>query len=80
VGLPELIVESLEDYLKKAAQLAGDPDLLKALRNNLRSMMARSRLMDANGFTRSLESAYRQMWHRWCEQMHSSYKDYISSR
>ena len=66
VGLPELIAESLEDYLKKAVQLAGDPDRLKALRNNLRSMMARSRLMDTNGFTRSLESAYRQMWHRWC--------------
>ena len=66
VGLPELIVESLEDYLKKAAQLAGDPDRLKTLRSNLRSMMARSRLMDTNGFTRSLESAYRQMWYRWC--------------
>ena len=66
VGLPELIAESSEDYLKKGVQLAGDPGRLRALRNNLRARMARSPLMDANGFTRSLEAAYRKMWQRWC--------------
>jgi len=65
-GLPEHIAESSEDYVQKAVQLAGDLERLQALRANLRSMMASSPLMDAQGFTRSLEAAYRQMWHRWC--------------
>jgi len=65
VGLPELIAESAEEYVDKAVRLANDPGRLTNLRANLRSMMARSPLMDANGFTRSLEKAYREMWHRW---------------
>jgi len=65
VGLPELIAESAEEYVQKAVQLANDPDRVSNLRANLRPMMAHSPLMDANGFTRSLEKAYREMWHRW---------------
>ena len=66
VGLPELIAGSPEEYLKKGVQLANDLERLQGMRANLRPMMERSPLMDANGFTRSLEAAYRQMWHRWC--------------
>ncbi len=66
VGLPELIAEYTEEYVEKAVQLAGDLERLQALHANLRSMMVRSPLMDAEGFTRSLEKAYRQMWRRWC--------------
>ncbi len=69
VGLPELIAESAQDYVKKAVQLAGDLKRLQAIRANLRFMMARSPLMDAQGFTRSLEAAYRQRWYRWCGQV-----------
>jgi len=67
-GLPELMAESAEDYVEKAVKLACDPKRLQAIRSNLRSMMGRSPLMDAQGFTRALEAAYRQMWHRWCGQ------------
>ncbi len=28
--------------------------------------MAASRLCDAPGFARSMETVYRTMWHRWC--------------
>ena len=66
VGLPDLIAKYTEEYVEKAVQLAGDLERLQALRANLRSMMVRSPLMDARGFTRSLEEAYRQMWRRWC--------------
>jgi len=68
VGLSELIAESTEDYIKKAVTLADNLDKLQDLRANLRPLMARSPLMDATGFTRSLEAAYRKMWKRWCDQ------------
>ena len=68
VGMPELISESVEDYIEKAAKLTNDLDRLQDLRIKLRPLMTRSALMDAKGFTRSLEAAYRQMWHRWCDQ------------
>ena len=66
VGLPELIADSHEDYVKKALALARDPQRLQDLRAILRPLMTNSSLMDESGFTRSLEEAYRQMWHRWC--------------
>ena len=68
VGLSELIAKSTEDYIKKAVTLADNLDKLQDLRANLRPLMARSPLMDATGFTRSLEAAYRKMWKRWCDQ------------
>jgi len=68
VGLPELIAESSEDYIQKAAQLAGDVERLQELRANLRPAMIRSPLTDGAGFTRSLEEAYREMWKRWCAE------------
>ncbi len=68
VGLHELIAESSEDYITKAVTLAANPDRLRDLRANLRPLMTRSPLMDAKSFTRSLETAYRKMWKRWCDQ------------
>ena len=65
VGLPELIAGSPQEYVDKALQLAGDLERLRALRSGLRSMMADSCLMNEGEFTRSLESVYRQMWHRY---------------
>jgi len=66
VGLSELIAKSTENYIKKAVGLANNLGRLQDLRVNLRPLMARSPLMDATGFTRSLEAAYRKMWKRWC--------------
>lgn len=72
VGMPELVSASAEDYIEKAAKLANNLDRLQDLRINLRPLMARSPLMDATDFTRALEAAYRQMWHRWCDQNQNS--------
>jgi protein O-GlcNAc transferase len=66
VGLPELVASSPEEFLDVAASLAGDLDRLAALRQGLRERMRNSPLMDAAGFARDVEHAYRAMWKRWC--------------
>lgn len=68
VGLPELIAESSEHYVKIAAALASDLERLKDLRQGLRERLQRSPLMDAEGFTRSLEAAYRGVWQKYCSE------------
>jgi predicted O-linked N-acetylglucosamine transferase (SPINDLY family) len=59
VGLDELIARTPEEYIHKAVQLAGNPQLLAELRHSLRLMISQSPLMDAAGVTRELEDAYR---------------------
>jgi predicted O-linked N-acetylglucosamine transferase (SPINDLY family) len=66
VGLPELVVASDADYLQVAAALAADRGRLGALRRGLRERMRASPLLDARGFMRDLEGAYRQAWRVHC--------------
>jgi predicted O-linked N-acetylglucosamine transferase (SPINDLY family) len=66
VGLTELIANSPEDYVRRAAELATDLPRLAALRTGLRERLVRSPLCDGPGFTRELEGAFRAMWRAWC--------------
>jgi protein O-GlcNAc transferase len=66
VRLSELVVCDLEQYLQIAATLAADLPRLSALRKTLRGRMQASPLTDAPRFARNIESAYRVMWQRWC--------------
>ena len=67
LDLKELAAETPEEYVALAAGLAGDLPRLRELRRTLRERMSRSPLMDAGRFARHVESAYRQMWRRWCQ-------------
>ena len=67
LGLTELIAFTPEQYLRIATDLAKDTDRLAGLRRGLRDRMLASPLMDAAGFARDVEAAYRQAWRRWCE-------------
>ncbi|MGD0540660.1 MAG: tetratricopeptide repeat protein [Tepidisphaeraceae bacterium] len=67
IGLPELIAESPEQYVRIAVELATDLPRLIHLRGNLREKMRTSPLMDAPRFARDMEAAYRQMWRNWCQ-------------
>ena len=58
VGLGELAVDSYDEYIKRAAALAGDWELLTILRKNLRTMMKKSPLMDAEGYVRDIEKIF----------------------
>jgi predicted O-linked N-acetylglucosamine transferase (SPINDLY family) len=66
VGLGEFIAQTPEEYVTIAAELAGDLPRLQTLRAGLRERLAQSPLLDAAGFARAMETAYRAMWRKWC--------------
>jgi predicted O-linked N-acetylglucosamine transferase (SPINDLY family) len=68
LDLGDLIARTRDDYVRIAAELAGDLPRLAHLRGRLRGQMVESPLMDAAGFVRNMEEAYRQMWHAWCRR------------
>jgi protein O-GlcNAc transferase len=66
LGLSDLIANTPEEYVEIAIRLASHLEDLHQLRMKLRDKMINSPLMDAKGFTLSLENAYREMWENWC--------------
>ena len=67
-GLGDLAVDTPEAYVACARDLAGDLERLRTLRANLRERMATSPICNAPAYTRSVETAYRDMWRKWCAQ------------
>ena len=63
-GLPDLIVETAEDYVAMAVDLAHDPARLKAIRDWVSANRATSPLFDTALYTRHLEAAYSAMLDR----------------
>lgn len=68
IGLPELVCDTNEDYVARAAELARDPERLATWRAGMRERMQNSPLIEGEAVTRSLEKAYRGIWRRWCEK------------
>jgi predicted O-linked N-acetylglucosamine transferase (SPINDLY family) len=66
LGLSELIANTPEEYVEIARSLAGDLPRLAELRSSLRQRMERSPLRDPAQLARDIETAYREMWRRWC--------------
>ena len=64
VGLPELVVQSIEDYEALAMRLARDPGLLRDLKARLVRQRTSHPLFDTARFTRHIEAAYVEMWER----------------
>jgi predicted O-linked N-acetylglucosamine transferase (SPINDLY family) len=65
IGLPELITHSLEEYERRALELATNPKLLA----DIKSKLARNRntypLFNTDRFRRHIEAAYTTMWERY---------------
>ena len=66
VGLKDLVAETPEEYVAIAEKLAADRARLAELRASMRARLEASPLMDATGFTRALEDAYRALWRDCC--------------
>ena len=66
LGRPEWIAHSEDEYIEKCAGLAAALPYLAELRASQRERMRLSPLCDAARFTAHLETAYRDMWRRWC--------------
>jgi len=65
-GLGDMVVDSPAQYVKAAMFLAGIVGKIPEMRHNVRKAFQASAYMDAAGFTRDLETAYRNMWRIWC--------------
>ena len=67
LGLPELIAQTPDDYVRIAKDLAADLDRLANLRATLRERMRAAPLTDAPRFAKNLSAAFRAIWTNWCE-------------
>lgn len=61
LGISELAAKSKEEYASIAVALAQDRELLIALRQNLRSTMKKSPLMDGKAYMREMEELYQDL-------------------
>jgi protein O-GlcNAc transferase len=61
-GLADMVAESLQDYIRLATHLAGNFELLKTMRLNMRDNLLRSDACDTTAFARSMERLYREIW------------------
>jgi protein O-GlcNAc transferase len=66
LNLLELAAPTNEAFISAAVALANDLPRLAALRQQLRARLEQSPLMDAKRFARSIEAAYRLIWHDYC--------------
>ena len=64
-GLADFVAHSEDDFVRLAARLAKDVPHLAQVRRTMRERMRSSAFMDAHGFTRNVERAYREMWRKW---------------
>ena len=67
IGLDDLVASDQVGYVELAARLAGEATRLAELRAGMRARLEASPLMDAKGFARDVERAYRDMWRTWCK-------------
>lgn len=72
LGLDKLIASDRDQYVAIAARLASDPNELNSIRQGLRDRLLTSALMDYQGFTRQLETRFRETWRKWCADADSS--------
>ena len=68
LGMDMCCATSPAEYIAKAARLAQQDDARQGIRETMRHRLMHSPLCNARIFCGHLETAYRQMWYRWCAQ------------
>jgi len=75
VGLPEFVANTEEDYITIAKDISTNIKKLAKTRQNLRSKMQRSPLMDGKSVTADLEKKLRAVWIEWCKLQQPQQKE-----
>lgn len=65
IGLPELVADSPEDFVKRALQLSSDFGRLDALRARVRPGFDGSAICDERGFTQRIETVFEEMFEQY---------------
>lgn len=68
LGCTQWIAYSEEEYAEKLVRLAHDIEGLQQIRQQLRTLMLSSTIMDPVFFAQSFERAVREMWRLYCEE------------
>ena len=68
IGLSDWVAKDEYEYVDKAESFAKNVEELARLRAGMRERMKASPLMDEAGFAHDVESAFKDMWHRWCNE------------
>lgn len=66
LGRPEWIARDMDDYVRRAVELASDTARLAAWRAEQRERMRASVICDGPGFAREFEAALLTAWRAWC--------------
>lgn len=68
IGLPELVADSIDQYVDLGVVLAADEVRRRTLRAGMRQRMASSPLGDRPDMARAMGDALRGMWRRYCDE------------
>ncbi|WP_162619613.1 sulfotransferase [Salinicola peritrichatus] len=66
-GMPELVVNSWEEYRARVIELASDLESLGTIRQHLRDVLLQSPVCDGPRFARHFTDAMRAIWQRYCD-------------
>lgn len=66
-GLTDLVAEDTNAYMDIAVRLSENVPQLKNRRAVTREKLIRSPLCNGTEYAQQIEAAYRDMWHRWCQ-------------
>lgn len=66
-GMPELVVNSWEEYRARVIELASDLDSLGTIRQHLRDVLLQSPVCDGPRFAQHFTDAMRAIWQRYCD-------------
>jgi len=66
-GMPELVVDSWDQYRARAIELISDRQSLATIRSHLRRVLLESPVCNSERFARNLANALRAIWQRYCE-------------
>ena len=66
MDLPELITSTTKGYADRVIELANDVEMRAAIRQKIENNRSRAPLFDTTRFTRTLETAYTEVFRRQC--------------